>query len=691
MTASEKHSKIVSFLWDLADLLWGAMAKSEHQNVVLPFTVLRRLDYTLQSTREKVLKMEASLRAKGLKDRTEALRRTSGFAFYNICPFSYDDLLNDEAHIRRNLQKYVAGFSENVQEIFQRFKFNDVIRDLDEVGRLYQVVSKFNEKSKLNLAPYDEKENPDGLANHDMGGVFEELIHRYNEDINENPGEHYTPRDVIRLLTQLVLSMDGDLKNNPGISRTVGDCCCGTGGMLSVAREVIHEINPEARTYLFGQELNPRTWSVCRSDMMMFSPEAQDLDNIKLGSTLSNDQLAERRFDYQFVNPPYGFKWDADKKEIDAEYTRGRFGRFGAGLPRISDGQLLFLQHMIHHMNEDAPSYIGVVYNGSPLFTGDAGSGESEIRRWVLENDYLYALVSLPGNMFYNTPIDTYLWILTNRKPKESKGKVMLFDASGSDYWTQRAKSVGDKRRDISPEQQAEILKQFKTYKATEHIKIFDSTAFGYRKVQIERPLRLRFEVTNENVEDLQEIRAFANLAKSTKRKPEVREVEEKEGRAFQKKILKVLQSLPSGKIMDRAVFLDHLDSGLKTAELKIKAPVRKAIIEALGERDEEAEVCRDKNGDIEPDTQLRDHEYVPLGTDIYDYFEKEVRPHVPDAWINEEVRDEKDGGVGKVGYEINFNRHFYQYTPPRPLEEIDHDLRTSEKNIVRLLREVLA
>ncbi len=690
MSSSAKQSKIVAFLWDLANLLHGAMAKSEHQNVVMPFTVLRRLDYTLQETKEKVLKMEASLKKKGLKDRAEALRRTSGFAFYNICPFSYDDLLNDEAHIRRNLQKYVAGFSDNVQEIFQRFKFNDVIRDLDEVGRLYQVVGKFNEKSKLNLAPYDEVENPEGLTNHDMGGVFEELIHRYNEDINENPGEHYTPRDVIRLLTQLVLSLDTNLKNNPGISRTIGDCCCGTGGMLSTAREVIHDINPDARTFLFGQELNPRTWSVCRSDMMMFSPEAQDLDNIKLGSTLSNDQLSERRFDYQFVNPPYGFKWDADKKEVDAEYTRGRFGRFGAGLPRISDGQLLFLQHMINHMNEDDPSYIGVVYNGSPLFTGDAGSGESEIRRWVLENDYLYALVSLPGNMFYNTPIDTYLWILTNRKPEEAKGKVMLFDASGETYWTQRAKSVGDKRRDISPVQQKEILKQFKGYKGAEHIQIHDSTTFGYRKVQVERPLRLSFEVTKENLSELKEIRAFDNLAKSTKRKPEAREAEEKEGRAFQKQILKVLKALPSGKIMDREIFLGHLDVGLKEAELKIKAPVRKAIIEALGERDEEAETCRDKNDDPEPDTQLRDHEYVPLGTCIVDYFEKEVLPHVPSAWINEDVRDEKDGEVGKVGYEINFNRYFYQYEAPRPLGEIDKDLRTSEKNIVHLLREVL-
>jgi type I restriction enzyme M protein len=690
MSSSAKQSKIVAFLWDLANLLWGTMPKSEHQNVVMPFTVLRRLDYTLQPTREKVLKMEASLKEKGLKDRSEALRRTSGFAFYNTCPFSYDDLLNDEAHIRRNLQKYIAGFSDNVQEIFQRFKFNDVIRDLDEVGRLYQVVSKFNEKSKLNLAPFDEKENPDGLNNHDMGGVFEELIHRYNEDINENPGEHYTPRDVIRLLTNLVLSLDTELAKTPGISRTIGDCCCGTGGMLSTAREVINDINPDARTYLFGQELNPRTWAVCRSDMMMFSPEAQDLDNIKLGSTLSNDQLSDRRFDYQFVNPPYGFKWDADKKEVEAEYKRGHFGRFTAGLPRISDGQLLFLQHMINHMNEGDPSYIGVVYNGSPLFTGDAGSGESEIRRWVLENDYLYALVSLPGNMFYNTPIDTYLWILTNHKPAKSKGKVMLFDASGKEYWTQRAKSVGDKRRDISKGQQKDILKQFKAYKDSGHIQIHDSTTFGYRKVQVERPLRLSFEVTNETLAELQEIRAFANLGNSTKRKPEVREAEEKEGRAFQKEILKELKSLPSGKVMDREIFLGRLDAGLKEAELKIKAPVRKAIIEALGERDEKAEICLDKNGDPEPDTQLRDHEYVPLGTCIYDYFEREVLPHVSDAWINEEFRDEQDGEVGKVGYEINFNRYFYQYQAPRSLEAIDGDLQASEKNIVRLLREVV-
>ncbi len=699
MTLMEKHNQIVQFLWDIANLLWGALPKSEHQNVILPFTVLRRLDYALADTKAKVLATDQRLRDAGLENRDQALCRTSGFAFYNTCPMSYDDLLGDPDHLSRNLKKYVAGFSENVQEIFRRFRFDDAIRNLEEVNRLYLIMDKFSETARddqkgrktvgVNLKPYHETENPGGLSNHDMGMVFEELIRRYNEDINENPGEHYTPRDIIRLLVNLVLSLDKELPRTPKIRRTAGDCCSGTGGMLSTCREEILKHNETAEVFLFGQELNPRTWAVCRSDMLLMNPGKEDLNNIKLGSTLSNDQLADCHFDYQFANPPYGFEWKPDKEDVEREAARGWHGRFGAGLPRISDGQLLFLQHMVSHMNKDEPSYVGVVFNGSPLFTGDAGSGESQIRRWILENDLLYALVGLPEQMFYNTGIQTYLWILTNQKPAKSRGKVMLIDASSQKFWTSM-RSVGAKRREITEDQLETLLKIFARYKDDDVVRILPYTAFGYRKIQVERPLRLNFANTPERLERLREIATFKNLASSKKRNKKQAAEEEEKGRALQAEIISALESLPAGEIKDREVFIARLEDTFDKVGLKVRAPVKKAILAALGERDETAEICRDPNGDPEPDPELRDHENVPLGTDVDAYFDAEVRPHVPDAWIDRNYTDAMDGAVGKVGYEINFNRYFFTYEPPRELAEIDKDIREAEQNILSMLKEVM-
>ncbi len=699
MTTTEKHSQIVQFLWDIANLLWGALPKSEHQNVILPITVLRRLDYALAETKAKVLATDQKLREAGLENRDQALCRTSGFAFYNTCPMSYDDLLGDPDFLARNLKKYVAGFSENVQEIFRRFRFDDVIRNLEEVGRLFLVMDKFSEtareeqkgkKINVNLKPYHETKNPGGLSNHDMGMVFEELIRRYNEDINENPGEHYTPRDIIRLLVNLVLSLDKEMPKTPKIRRTAGDCCCGTGGMLSTCREEILKHNDSAEVFLFGQELNPRTWAVCRSDMLLMNPGKEDLNNIKLGSTLSNDQLADRHFDYQFANPPYGFEWKPDQGDVEREAARGWHGRFGASLPRISDGQLLFLQHMVAHMNQNEPSFVGIVFNGSPLFTGDAGSGESQIRRWILENDLLYALVGLPEQMFYNTGIQTYLWILTNRKPPKSRRKVMLIDASGPQFWTQMPKSVGAKRRLISDAQMAALLAIFKRYSDSETVRVLPSTAFGYRKIQVERPLRLNFSNAPERIERLRTSTAFGNLAVSKKRDKDQKAKEEKEGRELQAKIIDALAAMPPDRIKDREAFRTRLESAFDKADLKLSAPIQKAILAALGERDETAEICRDKNGDPEPDPELRDHENVPLGKDVDEFFAEEVRPHVPDAWIDTHYVDPMDGQVGKVGYEINFNRFFFKYEPPRDLADIDRDIRAAEQNILALLKEVM-
>jgi type I restriction enzyme M protein len=719
MNGEQKHGQVVEFLWQIAELLRDAFKKSEHQNVILPFTVLRRLDYALAPTKEAVLRLNAKLKEKGLENREQPLCKASGFAFYNTSSFAFDSLLDQNPkQLRVNLRQYVAGFSKNVQEIFQRFRFDDVIRDLDEVDRLYQVMQRFNEKSKINLAPYDAEKNPDGLTNHDMGGVFEHLIRRYNEDLNENPGEHYTPRDVVTLLVELTLSLDEGLVT-PHIPKTVADCCCGTGGMISTAREVIHAANPTAKVDLFGQEINPRTWAVCRSDMLLTEPGKTDANNIVLGSTLAGDQFAGRGFDYQFANPPYGYEWKADRAAVEKEAGAGG-GRFKAGLPRISDGQMLFLQHMLAHMNADGkPSYVGIVMNGSPLFTGDAGSDESNIRRWVLENDYLYALVALPESMFYNTGIQTYLWILTNAKPKKARGKVMLFEASGEEFFTPMRRSLGDKRREIDEEQRLRIMSLFRKYAEAPKIKVMPSREFGYRQIQIERPLRLNFCNAPERVARLKTYPAFVKLAESLKRDPKERKADIEAGKAMQAAILKVLGTLPGDLVKNQERFAAMVDEALAGLDPKPPKGMRKVILDALSEKDatadavvakrrtvnasEAAEVANSRLGiyvgkpkgglvevvEYEADSELRDTENVPLKESVLEYFDREVAPHVPDAWINRAVTDAKDGEIGRVGYEINFNRYFYRYTPPRDLAEIDADIGKLTGEIMTMLKGV--
>ena len=730
MTDQQKHGQVVEFLWQIAELLRDAFKKSEHQNVILPLTVLRRLDYALAPTKEAVLRLNAKLKEKGLENRDQPLCKATGFAFYNTSSFTYDALLDQNPkQLKVNLRQYIAGFSTNVREIFQRFRFDDVIRDLDEVDRLYQVMQRFNEKSRINLAPYDAGTNPEGLTNTDMGGVFEHLIRRYNEDLNENPGEHYTPRDVVTLLVELTLSLDDGL-TTPHIPKTVADCCCGTGGMISTAREVIGAINPSAKVDLFGQEINPRTWAVCRSDMLVTEPGKADANNIVLGSTLAADAFAGRGFDYQFANPPYGYEWKADKDAVEKEAATAGGGRFKAGLPRISDGQLLFLQHMLAHMNPDGKaSYIGIVMNGSPLFTGDAGSDESNIRRWVLERDHLYALIALPEQMFYNTGIQTYLWVLTNAKPKKARGKVMLLDASGEAYFAPMRRSLGDKRREIGDAQRITILSLFRKYADAENVKILDSRVFGYRQIQIERPLRLNFRVTPERVERIRVQAAFARLAVSRKHKPDERKKEIEAGQALQEAILKAVQRIPGDLVKNQERFERLLDAALDGADVKVPKPLRKAILGALSEKDGTADpvVAKRKtvNGsetaalanprlgiyaatvgeavsggvkraaaladivEYEPDTELRDSENVPLTEAILDYFDREVAPHVPDAWINRACTDSQDGEIGRVGYEINFARHFYRYTPPRDLAAIDADIQQLTAEIVEMLKGV--
>ena len=681
MNEPAKFNNVVSFLWAIADLLNGAFKKSEFQKIILPFTVLRRLDYALEKTKAKVLETEHTLKEKGLENRHGQLCRAAGYSFYNTSKFNYESLLHDDANLGLNLRQYVMGFSPNVREIFAAFNFDDTIRDLDRVNLLYLLMERFNEKSKVDLRPAS-------MSNHEMGYVFEHLLRKFNEALNENPGEHFTPRDGIRLMVDLVLMLDTTLAGKEGVARTVNDCGCGTGGILSITKDHILQINPQAKVFLYGQELNPFTWAIARADMLILEPEGKDAENIKLGSTLSNDQLPEMRFDLQFVNPPYGYEWSKDFDAVTAEAARGFDGRFGAGLPRKSDGQMLFLQHLIARMNDPAESqsYIGIILNGSPLFTGGASSGESEIRRWILENDWLEAIVALPQQLFYNTGIGTYIWLLSNRKPPAHRGKVMLVDASGDSFWSDMSKSLGNKRREIGESHKQAILNLVKARKEGPHLKIFDTTDFGYREIKVLRPPKLRFEVNAESLARLDTQAVFKNLAVSKKKDPTEQKRDEQEGLALQAEIRAALQTLAGKTYMQRDKFTAALEAALKKQGLKLKAPVLKAILAGIGERDDAADICRDSDGNAEPDTALNDTENVPLKEDIQTYFTREVTPHVPDAWIDPTYCDAKDGQVGRVGYEIPFNRHFYVFQPPRSLSAIDADLKASTDRILNLI-----
>jgi type I restriction enzyme M protein len=684
------HGEIVSFLWGVADLIRDTFKRGKYQDVILPLTVLRRLDCVLAPTKERVLAKQAELRAKKLENLDQQLRKAAGFAFYNTSRYDFAKLLGDAPHLAANLRNYIAGFSPNMREVLEKFDFDNTISRLDEAGLLFQVLERFN---TVDL-------HPDRVDNATMGTIFEELIRKFNEALNENPGEHFTPRDVVHLMVDLMLAGDEARIRKPGIVATVYDPCCGSGGMLTISKEHITTgvrrngdvlrpaLNPQAEIHLFGQEVNPETWAISRSDLFMKDPTGQDADNIAFGSTLGNDRHAGSHFDYLIANPPYGKDWKRDEDAVRAEHERGTSGRFSPGLPRISDGQLLFLLHMLGRAKDpkDGGSRIAIIMNGSPLFTGDAGSGESEIRRYVLENDLLEALIALPEQLFYNTGIATYIWVVTNRKAPARRGKVQLIDATS--FWVSMRKSLGDKRREIPPERRDEILKLLSDFTEGVNSKIFPTTHFGFRRITVERPLRLNFEASPERIQRLEDERAFQALAQS-KKKGSAGAKEQAEGRVQQDALRALLRLLPATRYTDRTTFQQVLDAAGRKAGVKLATPVVKAILSALSERDGGAAICPNGQGQPEPDPELRDTESVALSEGVEAFFEREVKPHVPDAWIDVEKRDEKDGEIGIVGYEINFNRYFYRYEPPRPLEEIEADIRGLEKQILESLAEV--
>ena len=660
------------FVWSIAEILRGDFKQSEYGKVILPFIVLRRLDCLLDASKRDVLEA-----AKGLSDAVDDPTRDmilfaaagENIKVYNLSAFTFESLkVQDPGQLHDNLIDYITKFSGNVRDIFlDKFLFTEQLKRLNEGGILWQVFDRF---TQIDL-------HPERVCNIEMGYLFEDLIRRFSEISNETAGEHFTPREVIRLIVELLIAHDDTKLTGKGIIRQVYDPACGTGGMLALTEQALKEFNPSIRVELFGQELNGESFGICKSDMLV---TGHDPEQIAFGNTLTNDAHKGKSFHYMLSNPPYGVDWKKYQDPIREEaQTLGTEGRFGAGLPRISDGQLLFLQHMISKMRDDETgSRIGIVMNGSPLFTGGANSGESEIRRWMLENDWVEAIVALPTDLFYNTGIQTYVWLLTNRKPAARRGKVQLIDASGERFWKSMRKSLGSKRREIPEAARKEIIRIYAEMlngngECGEFSKTFDTTDFGYREVRVERPLRLNFQAVPERIERLKAEKAFLKLDADA-----------------QAAILETLGSrLPNTLFTNREQFDKALAGALRAGVIKIGAPVKKAILSALSERDEGADTCTDKNGNPEPDTDLRDHELVPLKEDWREYVEREVQPFVPDAWVDESHRDARDGEVGRVGYEINFNRYFYRYVPPRPLEEIDAELKTLEAEIAVLLKEV--
>ncbi len=581
--------------------------------------------------------------------------------------------VDDRNNIANNLRNYINGFSKNAREIIEHFDFDKQITKLSDNNLLYLVVSEFN---KIDL-------HPNVVSNTEMGYIFEELIRRFSE--HAEAGDHYTPREVIRLMVNILLNEDNEELTQPGLVVTVYDCCAGTGGMLSVAEQYLKELNPGIQVELFGQEINPQSFSICKSDMLI---KGQNADNIILGDSFTEDGHRGRTFRYMLTNPPFGVEWKKAEKFIREEYEKEGFnGRFGAGLPRISDGSLLFLQHLISKMKQDEKgSRVAIIFNGSPLFTGDAGSGESEIRRWIIENDMLEGIIALPDQLFYNTGISTYIWIVTNRKNNDPMkgpvrtGKIQLVNAV--DFYQKMRKSLGNKRNEITEEQIKEITRIYGEFKENEYCKIFDNEDFGYQKIVVERPLRLNFQVTEERINNLYNETAFINLAKSKKKGTAgLKEIEE--GKKIQQQIIEILRTMDSTILYkNRDEFTKVLKKAFKDSDIRLDSALLKSILSALSEKDETADICVDSKGNPEPDPDLRDTENVPLKEDIYEYFEREVKPHVPDAWIDETKT--------KIGYEIPFTRHFYKYQPLRPSEEIMREIIELEKSISEKLKKVM-
>jgi type I restriction enzyme M protein len=711
----DTHHQLANDIWSICNLLRGPYKRNEYRKVILPLTVLRRFDCLLAPTKAQAVQTFNQYKGKPESIIRSVMQSATGYPFYNLSKLELapsqqgrHSLLDDPGNLAPNLNSYINGYSPNIRDIFDHFRFGEQITKMAEKNLLFQVIQKF--------ATFDLSFS--GLsadqAAMQMGYVFEELIRIGAEQSNEEAGEHFTPREVIKLMVNLLLAPEQDLRRSH-VVKTIYDPACGTGGMLSVAEKYIRDLNHEAKPLLYGQDWNDEAWAVCRSDMLI---KGEDADNIALGDTFTKDAHArdeqgqKRSFDYMLANPPFGVEWKQQQRYIEHERdSLGYQGRFGAGTPRINDGALLFLQHMIDKMRpaSEGGSRIGIVFNGSPLFTGDAGSGESEIRRWIIENDWLEVVVALPEQLFYNTGISTYIWILTNHKEPQRKGKVQLIDARH--HWVPMEKSLGNKRRRMGdpsdkpkdPDYLGDITRlhgQFQegssrwvlfdqdgkvvsvsntaptgdlpgtatagqAWKQLVVSQVFDNEDFGYHKITVERPLRLNFHATPERLARL------TGMAGSEKRQQQIHD------------LLAEFAKRHPEPMNDRKRFLDCLKPLDRELDVRLSMSELKAVVNALGERDESAEICRNRDGEAEADPELRDTENVPLKESIQAYFEREVLPHVPNAWI--------DHSKTKIGYEIPLNRHFYRYEPPRELAVIEAEIKALEADIVRLLGEVTA
>jgi type I restriction enzyme M protein len=588
-------------------------------------------------------------------EKPELLKKAAEHNFYNTSKFTFKKLTEDPNNIDKNLRNYINGFSKNARDIIEHFDFDKEISNLKDKDLLYQLIQKFND---IDL-------HPDEVSNHEMGTIFEELIRKFAEQSNETAGEHFTPREIIRLMVRLIITGNGDITKE-NIIRKVYDPACGTGGMLTIAKEEIEKRNDSADVFLYGQELNDKTYAISKADMLIKGEEAE---NIKHGNTFTNDKLnrPEDTFHYMITNPPFGVSWKKVRDYIEEEEDRGSAGRFEAGTPRVSDGSLLFLQHMLSKMKkrENGGSRVGIVFNGSPLFTGDAGSGESEIRRWIIENDWLETIVGLPDELFYNTGINTYIWILSNNKHKDREGKVQMIDAR--EMYEDMKKSLGNKRHYISEDQISEIVDIYDNYQEGEYSKIFDNEFFGYRKITIERPKQLKIEITEEGIEALKDERTYNSSATDDKTR---------------ENLTQTLKEMKGNTYMDGNKFKEELKEKLKEKGDKIRGSLMRAVLRSFGEHDQDAEIITKSNGEAKADKNLRDYERVPLDEEIEDYFEREVKPHVPNAWINEDKTE--------VGYEINFTRYFYEYEELRDLDEIEEDIMEVKEETESLLGDIL-
>ncbi|MDW2032971.1 class I SAM-dependent DNA methyltransferase [Vibrio sp. 665] len=778
---STSSNNQAAFIWSVADLLRGDFKQSQYGRVILPFTLLRRLECVLEESKGAVVAQAEKVKAMNLPEEAQEkmlLRATNGLSFFNTSPMNLGKM--GQSDIKANLENYIQCFSADAREIFEHFKFDEFVGLLDDANLLYKVVKKF---ATTDLSPK-------AISNYEMGLVFEELIRRFAESSNETAGEHFTPRDIVRLTTSLVFMEDDDALTKEGIIRTIYDPTAGTGGFLSSGMEYVHELNPKAVMRAFGQELNPESYAICKADMLI---KGQDVSRIKLGNTLSNDQLPADQFDYMLSNPPFGVDWKKIEGEIKDEHTlKGFDGRFGAGLPRVSDGSLLFLMHLISKMRDTHAvdgsvtdgGRIGIILNGSPLFTGGAGSGESEIRRYILEADLLEAIVALPTDMFYNTGIATYVWVLSNKKASERKGKVQLID--GSNLCGKMRKSLGSKRNVMSDDDIKTITRSFGDFEVidareldkpaeqksnrgrqsartkmeapkTFASKIFNTYEFGYRRLTIERPLRLSAQITDDAVASLRfapkpfnavmpaiyeqfgsewtndtygmlgevetEVRALIKADFPELKEKQIKDVLDSKLWLSQKALMdnaKALQVTVGDKLGGKALQSDDfnqfeltLKGAFKTSGIKFDAKQKKQLIDAITWKNQDAEPVikkvlkedaqplygafdyKGKVVEFQQDGDLRDNENVPLDPSvstsalIESYFKREVQPHVVDAWINADKRDDKDNEIGVVGYEIPFNRHFYVYQPPRALEAIDADLDAVSADIMELLQEV--